>query len=66
MRIIDELRIDQVREFVGPAMNLDDVRAFYLSEVRSAAPLVDAEERFQRVERAAVDVEGVRQQLSGR
>jgi hypothetical protein len=30
VRVVVELRINQVRELSGPAMNLDDVRAFHL------------------------------------
>jgi hypothetical protein len=59
MRVVVELRIDQVREFAGAAMNFDDVRAFDFAEVRPAAPLVDAEQRAERVRNTAVDVEGI-------
>jgi len=45
-------------------MNLDDVCAFHLAQVRSAASLIDTQERFERVQCAAMDVEVVRQEFA--
>ena len=64
MRVGVKVGIAQVREFGGPPVNLDDVSPFHLAEVGAAAALVDAQDRLQRVEGAAVDVQVIGQQLA--
>ncbi len=45
-------------------VQLDQVRALNLPEIRPGASLVDAEQRVERVQGAAMDVEGVGQELA--
>src|SRR5262245_24093053 len=48
MRITLEVRVDEVRELAGPAVDLDDVRTLHLAEKRPAAALVNPQQRLQR------------------
>ena len=64
MRVGVEVRVGQVGELAGEAVQLDDVRPLDLAEVGPAAALVDAQERLQRLQGAAVDVKVVRQELA--
>ena len=64
MRVILKFGIDQIRKLAGAAMYFDDVGAFHVSQVGPPAPFVNAQERFETVKRAAVDVEIVRELFS--
>src|SRR5207249_2960765 len=55
---------DQVREFPGPAVDLDEVGAFDLAQVGSAAAFVDPQQRLQLFHGTLVNVEIVRQELA--
>jgi hypothetical protein len=45
-------------------MNLDDVHAFDFAQVDSTAPLIYAQQRFERIESATVNIEVVRELLA--
>jgi hypothetical protein len=47
-------------------MQLDHVRPLHLAQIRPSAPLVDPEQRLQRIERVAVDVKRIGQKLPDR
>ena len=59
-----EVGVDQVRDLARMAVQLDQVGAFDLAEVRPVAALVDAEQRVERFQGAAVEIQGVGQQLA--
>ncbi len=61
-----EVGIDQVRDLPRMPVQLDQVRPLDLAQVRSGAALVNPEQRLERVQRLAVNSEGVRQELSDR
>jgi hypothetical protein len=61
-----EIGVDQVRDLARLAVQLDQVGALDLTEVGPGASLVDAEQRVERFEGAAMDVEGVGQDLADR
>jgi len=63
VRVAVELRIYEVRELPGSPVNRDEVCHLDLAEVGPAAAFVDAQERPQQVEGAAVNVQVVRQDL---
>ena len=65
VRVGFELGVDQVRDLAGLAVELDQVGPLDLAQVGPGASLVDAEQRVERLERGAVDIEGVGQQLAG-
>ena len=64
VRVGLEIGIDEVRDLAGLAVQLDQVGPVDLAQVGPGASLVDAEQRVERLERGAMDVEGVRQQLA--
>jgi hypothetical protein len=54
VRIIVEVRINKVRKLARPPMDLDQVRSFDFAQVGSATALVNSQERFERLQGAAV------------
>ena len=64
MRVGLEIGIDEVRNLARLAVQLDQVGPFDLAEVGPGASLVDAEQRVERLQRGAMDVEGIRQQFA--
>jgi hypothetical protein len=58
------MRIHEVRNLAGLAVQLDQVGPVDLSQIRAGAPLVDAEQRVEGLKRGAMDVECVGQQLA--
>ncbi len=55
-----------LRNLARTVVQFDRVGAVDLSQVRPGAAFVNAEQRLERFERAAVDTEGIRQQLADR
>src|SRR5689334_9653539 len=51
----------EIRHLAGLAVQLDQVRPLDLPKVGPCTSLVDPQERVQRIERAAVDIESVGQ-----
>ncbi len=66
MRVGVEIGIDQVRDLPRMPVQLDQVRPLDLAKIRAGAVLVHAEQRLERIERLAVNIEGIRQELSDR
>ena len=66
VRIGLEVGIDEVRDLAGVTVQLDQVGPVDLAQVGPGAPFVDAQQRVERFEGAAMDVEGIRQQLADR
>jgi hypothetical protein len=62
MRVGVEVGVNQLADFAGKAMQLDYVGSLDLPQICPATALVDAQQRFEMVQGAAMDVEGVRQQ----
>jgi hypothetical protein len=61
VRIGFKIGIDEVRNLAGLAVELDQIGPVDLAQVGAGAPLVDAEQRVEGLERGAMDVDGVRQ-----
>jgi len=61
-----EVRIDEIRNLAGEPVQLDQVGPVDLAQVRPSAPLVNAKQRVESLERAVMNVEGIRQQLADR
>jgi hypothetical protein len=59
-----EIGINEVRNLAGLAVQLDQVGPVNLPQVGAGASFVDAEQRIERLEGAAMIVEGRRQQLA--
>ena len=66
VRVGLEVGIDQVRDLPRMPVQLDQVRPLDLAQVRPGAALVHPEQRLERIERVAVDIEGIRQELPDR
>ena len=64
MRVGVEVGVGQVRDLARVAVELDQVGALDLAEVGAGAALVDAEQRVEGLQRGAVDVQGVGQELA--
>ena len=50
VRIALEVRINKVRKFARPAMNLDDVRSVQFAQIRPAAAFVNSQERLECIQ----------------
>jgi hypothetical protein len=61
-----EIGIGQVRNLPREPMQLENVRLFDLSQTSPRAPLVDPQKGIELIQRRAVDVERVGEQLSQR
>src|SRR5947207_15914518 len=59
-----EVRVDQVGELARTAVEFNDVRSLDLPKVRAGATLVDSQQRFEGIERTAVDVKVVRAEFA--
>jgi hypothetical protein len=66
MRIGVEVGIDEIRNLAGMPVQLDQVGAVDLAQVRPGAPLVNPQQRIERVECTAMDIKRIRQQLADR
>ena len=64
VRVGVEVGVDQIRDLARVAVELDQVGALDLAEVGPGAALVDAEQRVEGLQRRAVDVEGIGQELA--
>ena len=60
MRVGLELGIREIRNLPRMPMQLDQVRALDLSQIRPGTALVNPEQRIERIERVAVDIERIR------
>src|SRR5262249_44888039 len=59
-----EVGVDEVRDLVGMAVEVDGVGAVDLAPISVGAALVDAGQGVQRFQRAAMDIQRVWQQLA--
>ena len=66
VRVGLEVGIDQVRDLPRMPVQLDQVRSFDRAQVRSGAALLNPQQRLERIEGVAVNIEGVQQELSDR
>ncbi len=65
-RVSLDVGTDQVRDLPRMPVQLDQVRPLDLAQVRPGAALVNPQQRLERIERFAMNLEGVRQELSDR
>ncbi len=66
MRIGLKLRIGEVRNLPRQPMQFDQIRLFNLTQVSLSATFVNSQQRFQFFQGRAVDLQGIRQQLTKR
>ena len=64
VRVGLEVGVDEIRDLARVPVQLDQVGPLDLTEVGAGAALVDAEQRVERFEGTAMDVEGIRQELA--
>jgi hypothetical protein len=64
VRVGLEVGINEVRNFAGLAVQLDQVGPVERAQVRSGTSLVNSQERVECLERGLMDVERGRQQLA--
>ena len=64
VRVGLEVGVDEIGDLARVPVQLDQVGPLDLAEVGAGAALVDAEQRVERIEGGAMDVEGIRQELA--